>query len=119
MIGGAAISSVSNKIMAKQVYDYLTKEKGIDHAHAVGILANMQNESKFNSGIIGDGGTSGGLFQHHDNPSRGEYRFTNMRNYAGRGGQDWRTNWKGQIDYALSEGDMKKYLSRQIGRAHV
>ena len=112
--------SISNKVMAKDIYNYL-KSKGVDHVHAMGILANMQGESAFRPGVQPpaetmrrEGGPSGGLFQHHDNPNRGEYRFSNMVKAAG-GPDAWRTNWKGQIDYALSEPDMKKYLSRRFG----
>jgi Phage tail lysozyme len=111
--------SVSNKVMARDIYNYL-KSKGVDHVHAMGILANIQGESAFRPGIMPseatmrrEGGPSGGLFQHHDNPSRGEYRFSNMVKAAGGEGV-WQKNWKGQIDYALTEPDMKKYLGRKF-----
>ena len=111
--------SVSNKVLAKDIYNYL-KSKGVDHNHAMGILANIQGESGFKPGNMPskstmerEGGPSGGLFQHHDNYRRGEYRFTNMVKAAGGEGV-WQKNWRGQIDYALSEPDMKKYLSRRI-----
>jgi hypothetical protein len=68
----------------------------------------MKYESAFNSGAIGDGGTSGGLFQHHAS------RFTAMKNYVG---DDWKTNWKKQIDFALTESDMKTYLGRNFANA--
>ena len=102
--GGGVGQKISNPVMAKDIYSYLT-QKGVDHEHAVGILANIQNESQFNSGAIGDNGTSGGLFQHHNE------RFTAMRKAAG---PDWQKNWKGQVDYALSEGDMQSYLKRPV-----
>lgn len=101
---GGVGQKISNPVMAKDIYSYL-KGKGVDHEHAVGILANIQNESQFNSGAIGDNGTSGGLFQHHNE------RFTAMRKAAG---PDWQKNWKGQVDYALSEGDMQSYLKRPV-----
>lgn len=101
---GGVGQKISNPVMAKDIYSYL-KDKGVDHEHAVGILANIQNESQFNSGAIGDNGTSGGLFQHHNE------RFTAMKKAAG---PDWQKNWKGQVDYALSEGDMHAYLKRPV-----
>lgn len=124
--GGAGGSTgggkISNPVMVRQIYDYLTKEKGVDHNHAIGIINNMKHESNFNSAIQPpqsvmdrEGGPSGGLFQHHDNYKRGEHRFSDMVKYASQGGKDWRTNWKGQIDFALTEGDMKKYLSTSYG----
>ncbi len=98
---------VTNTVRAKEIYDYL-RSKNIDHVHAAGIINNMKYESAFNSGAIGDGGTSGGLFQHHAS------RFTAMKNYVG---DDWKTNWKRQIDFALTEGDMKTYLGRNFANA--
>jgi hypothetical protein len=98
---------VTNTVRAKEIYDYL-KAKGIDSVHAAGIVNNMKYESTFDSGAIGDGGTSGGLFQHHAS------RFTAMKNYVG---DDWKTNWKKQIDFALTESDMKTYLGRNFANA--
>ena len=95
---------VTNIVKAKEIYDYI-RSKGVDHVHAVGIVNNMKYESGFNSGAIGDGGTSGGLFQHHAT------RFSAMKNFVG---EDWKTNWKKQIDFAMTEGDMKTYLSRNF-----
>ena len=108
---GTAIPSsgerVTNTVRAKEIYDYI-RSKGVDHIHAVGIINNMKYESHFDSGIMGDNNTSGGLFQHHAS------RFTSMVNYVG---PDWKTNWKKQIDFAMTEGDMKRYLSRDYANA--
>lgn len=98
---------VTNTVRAKEIYDYI-RSKGVDHTHAVGIVNNMKYESNFNSGAIGDHGTSGGLFQHHAS------RFTAMKNYVGDG---WQTNWKKQIDFAMTEGDMKSYLGKNYANA--
>lgn len=114
--GADAGGKVSNPVMAKEMYNYLTKEKGVDHAHAIGILTNVEHESNFNSGaqpsketMAKEGGPSGGLFQHHDNYSRGEHRFTDMVNASGGPG-NWQKNWKAQVDFAMSEKDMQNYL---------
>ena len=98
---------VTNTVRAKEIYDYI-RSKGVDHVHAVGIVNNMKYESNFNSGAMGDGDTSGGLFQHHAS------RFTAMKNYVGEG---WQTNWKKQIDFALTEGEMKTYLGKNYANA--
>ena len=98
---------VTNTVRAKEIYDYI-RSKGVDHVHAVGIVNNMKYESNFNSGAMGDGDTSGGLFQHHAS------RFTAMKNYVGEG---WQTNWKKQIDFALTEGEMKSYLGKNYANA--
>jgi hypothetical protein len=96
---------VKGRVTPQQVFAYL-KEKGLSKEHAMGMLANIKAESGFRPGVLGDQGTSGGLFQHHAG------RFSAMRNFAG---DDWRTDWKGQIDYALSESDTQKYLGKQFG----
>lgn len=99
---------ISNPVNPEQIVSYL-KSKGLSANHIVGILANIEAESSFNSGAIGDKGTSGGLFQHHDGPDVN--RFTLMRKAAG---PNWQTNWKGQIDFALSESEGQQYLSKQF-----
>jgi murein DD-endopeptidase MepM/ murein hydrolase activator NlpD len=99
--GGYAEGS-QNFVSSKQIYDYL-KSKGLSHNHIMGILANIQAESSFNAGAIGDNGTSGGLFQHHAT------RFEGMRNFAGK---NWAKNWRGQIDYALREESGKQYANK-------
>lgn len=98
---------VTNVVKAKEIYDYI-RSKGVDHVHAVGIINNMKYESGFDSGILGDNKTSGGLFQHHAS------RFTAMKNYVGEG---WQTNWKKQIDFAMTEREMKTYLGRNLSNA--
>jgi len=96
-------SQVKNNIIDKKaVYNYL-KTKMSDN-HALGILANIQSESNFNSAAIGDNGTSGGLFQHHAT------RFSSLKSALGE--ENWKTNWKGQIDFALSEKPGKQYLAQ-------
>lgn len=95
-------SSTNNIVSKKELYDYL-KTKMSD-THALGILANVQSESNFNSAAIGDKGTSGGLFQHHAD------RFNGLK--AALGQDTWQNNWKGQVDYALSEKPGKSYLTK-------
>lgn len=91
-------------VSPSEVSAYLTS-KGLDNNHVLGILANIKGESGFNAGVVGDHGTSGGLFQHHAD------RWRNMINYVG---SDWRTDWKGQIDFALSEPAGKSYLRQKF-----
>lgn len=97
----------------KEIYDYLI-QKGASHTQAMGIMGNITRESSLKPGAFNPNdvnGPSGGLFQHHDNLKRGETRFSDMAKAAGGESGDWKSNWKGQIDFAFSEGDMKKYLS--------
>lgn len=107
--GGAG--KISNPVRAQEIYNYL-RSKGIDHVHAVGMLNNMEHESKLDSGAFNPNdvnGPSGGLFQHHSKFSEGGGgRFNDMVRFVG---PDWKTNWKKQVDFALQEGDTKRYLS--------
>ena len=98
------VSSNSSNPTPKQVFDFM-KELGVSDIHAKGVLANIRGESNFQTGIMGDGGTSGGLFQMHD-PEPGKGRFTNMVNNV----SNWRTNWKGQIVHGLKDDRAPEYL---------
>ena len=93
-----------SSIPPKDVYDYLIS-KGVADNHARGMLANIQAESSFRPGAIGDSGTSGGLFQHHAT------RFNAMKSFVGK---DWKTNWQKQIDFSLQEREGKAYLKKQF-----
>ncbi len=91
----------------KDIYSYLLS-KGVGKEHALGMLANIQHESSFNPAsytIDSNDLPSGGLFQHNGS------RYEAMVKHAGN---DWKTNWQDQIDYALSEADTKKYLANKF-----
>lgn len=105
--GGGVNTGAENFVAPNKIYDYL-KSKGLSQNHIMGILANIQAESSFDAGAIGDNGTSGGLFQHHAT------RFDGMVSYAGK---DWDKNWKRQIDYALREAAGKEYSTKQFKTA--
>ncbi len=96
------------KVSVQEIYNNL-REKGLSHQHAVGMVANIKAESDFDPGAIGDNGTSGGLFQHHD--GKDATRFTALKEFAG---ENWKTNWKAQIDYALTEKDTELYLYKNF-----
>ena len=136
------------KASSQEIYNYLRNKPGVTHEHAMGMIANIQAESTYDSGVRGDfmiadptgklknydrivnkkgsgyvygkkhptkagqeveenliadiKPSAGGLFQHQGS------RFKNMVNAVGK---DWKTNWKGQIDFALTEREAKKFLS--------
>ena len=85
----------SSKVNPGEVADYL-KSKGYSDAGAAGILQNIQRESGFDPGNVGDGGTSYGLFQHHNERKAGLEAFAKQR---GTSPSDWRT----QVDFADQE----------------
>ena len=93
-----------SKPTPQNVYDYL-RSKGVSDTHAKGIVGNIDRESSFRPDVMGDNGTSGGLFQMHAE------RFDAMNNAV----PDWRSNWQGQIDHALVTDRAPEYLNRNFG----
>ncbi len=76
-----------------EVYSYLTKDKGLSHNKAYGLMSNIDRESGFNASIrSGDDGGPGGLFQW-----KGVRQTPTVAKLVNSG------DWKGQIDYALTE----------------
>lgn len=80
----------------QQVYWYMRMVHGVSDAAAKGILANIQAESTFVPGAVGDGGHSIGLFQHH------RTRAENLRSFAAQTGRRW-DDWTAQVDFAMRE----------------
>ncbi len=80
----------------RYIYNYLTKEMGFNHAAACGVLANIQLESGFNQYALGDGGTSYGICQWHNE------RFNRLISYCGSIGLDYNT-LDGQLAYLANE----------------
>ena len=89
---------------AKEFYDYLIS-KGLSPNNAMGLVLNAARETGFNYAdqhIDTNGLPVGGVFQ-WNGP-----RFTNLQKEV----PDWKTNWKGQLDYALRENNLsKQYLT--------
>lgn len=76
-----------------QVFSYLTNKHKLSKNHALGIMANIDRESSFRPNIAsGDDNGPGGLFQW-----KGVRQTPTVRKLVESG------DWKGQIDYALSE----------------
>jgi hypothetical protein len=90
-----------------EVSNYL-KNKSIGNQHRAGILANIEAESGFiYSDTTGDKGTSWGLFQWNS------IRRIDMVKAI----PDWKSNWKAQIDYALTEDVAPTYLKTDFKSA--
>ena len=87
----------------KNVWNYLVNKLGMNREGAAGVMGNIQQESGFRLGAIGDNGTSGGLVQWHDYPRPGIGRFTNLKSYASSIGKPWDT-----VDAQLG------YLSQEL-----
>ena len=91
--------------------------KGLDRNSVAGLMANAKAESSFNAGayIASDAGQGqgGGLFGFHD-PVNGKGEFTNMVRACG---SDWKSNWQGQLDYALQASKFPKTGFKSPGDA--
>ena len=88
----------------QKFYDYLVS-KGASPNHAMGMVLNLARESSANpgamanwegTGLDSNGKPSGGLFQWNG------ARFTAMKAFVG---SDWKTDWRGQLDFAMAEND--------------
>ena len=98
--GGGTVSPQS-------VYAYL-KQLGVSDIHALGILANIQGESGFTVGAdeAGNGSKGIGLFQ---------YTYPSRKSAFLKAVPDYKTNWKGQIDFAIkSDPNTPLYLRKQF-----
>jgi hypothetical protein len=84
--------------LEKEIYDYLINVKKMNDIQALGLMANISRESSFIPNNREPGGTGIGLFQ---------WSHGRVAPFI-RAVPDWETNWKAQIDYALSE---PKHLS--------
>lgn len=94
---GASTSSTASGTVTEgirgEAFTYLTKTKGLSRNKALGLIANIDRESGWDPKIMsGDDGGYGGLFQWKGS------RQTSKVNELVKAG-----DWKGQIDYALSE----------------
>lgn len=96
------ITPSGGDVSREEVYSYLTKDKGLSHNKAYGLMANIDRESSFrvNPGG-GDGGNSVGLLQWNNTYGRSDLMQQNVPDYA--------TNWKGQLDHALSQNQLPEY----------
>jgi hypothetical protein len=101
-------SGVSGGTVDKNtVYSYI-KSKGLSHNHAMGILAGIDGESSFQIGVQEKGHSKQGvgLFQ---------YTYPSRKKAFLQAVPDYKTNWKGQVDYAIQQDPLTKaYLSKQF-----
>lgn len=100
--------SSKNKIDWREMRSYIASKLSFNHA--VGMVVNAKWESGWQPGrwVHSDAsqGPSGGLFMFHDATFSGKGFFSDMVRACGGPGR-WQTNWRGQIDFALSYGGSK------------
>jgi murein DD-endopeptidase MepM/ murein hydrolase activator NlpD len=105
--GSQGPETSGGRVSSQAVYSYL-KSLGVSEIHALGILANIQGESGFQIGAQekGDSKQGVGLFQ---------YTFPSRKQAFLKAVPDYKTNWKGQIDFAIkSDPNTPLYLRKQF-----
>ena len=81
-----------------RIYEFLTLELGFNHAAACGVLANIENESRFDPAAVGDYGTSYGLCQWHNK------RYDRLVQWSAEQGLDY-AELETQLQYMKLELD--------------
>ena len=89
-------SQVNGNDVMQYIYNALRDNFGFNHAAACAVLANARHESNFNYTVVGDGGTSYGIFQWHAG------RWSSLKAWCTENGYDWQ-NADGQIAYLRYE----------------
>ncbi len=95
-------SKVTRNIVSPGSIKNYILSKGLSKNHAAGMLTNIKAESGFNSAAYNPndlGARSIGFFQHR----------AGRANALEKAVPDWRTNWQGQVDFALSEPEGQQY----------
>ena len=104
----SAYASEDTRVSDMEIYNYLINEKKLDKNKSIGILANIKGESDFKIGVTekGDATNKGiGLFQ---------FTFPTRKSGLLKKVPDYKTNWKGQVDYFLTEPEAKGYLKQNF-----
>ena len=98
-----SLSTAPNGSVSRQdVYSYLTNDRGLSKNKALGLMANIDRESSFRIAPPGgDNGNSFGMLQWNNNYGRADRMKQSV--------PDWQTNWKGQLDHALSQNQLPEY----------
>lgn len=79
---GGGTTKLAGNSTTDKIFKYLKNELNLNNAGAAGVLGNLQRESGFDTTAVGDGGTSYGIVQWHNN------RWTNLKNFASQKGKD-------------------------------
>ena len=90
--GGGGGGTIAGGSVPQQVWNYF-KGQGLPDFQVAAIMGHVQAESGFDPGIKGDNQQAFGLFQWNDRKNA----------MVGDVGPDWRTDVKGQLDFAMKE----------------
>lgn len=102
---GITTAAVTSSSYEEEIFDFLVNEIGFNSAGACGVMANLYHESSFNPHASGDGGTSYGICQWHNE------RYDSLKSWCKSNDYDY-TTLEGQLNYLkfeLSQNN-SKYL---------
>lgn len=90
----------------QKTYDQL-RDQGLTHEQAIGAMANIQRESGFRPGAIGDNRNSFGIYQFNAPAGRAQGLFNDV--------PDWQTNAAGQHRYMFTKDSLgRSYAGRSF-----
>jgi len=105
------INQVAGSVPWRDIARHCKQKWNMSISQIAGMMANIAHESSFRSDvetIDSNGLPSGGLFQ-HNGP-----RFAQLKQKLGK---NWKNNWQGQIDFALTEPDGANYIAKKYPNA--
>ena len=104
MGGSAGNITLSGSGNEDKIFNFVTGKMGLTPAAAAGILGNLKQESGFNPHALGDGGTSYGIVQWHNE------RWNDLKNFSSSHGLD-STTLEAQLQFMAHELSSGKYPS--------
>ena len=105
------IKQLAGSVPWQDIAHYCKSKWNMSIDQIAGILANIKVESQFKAHdehMDSNGLPAGGLFS-HNGP-----RLVQLKQ---RLGPNWKTNWQGQIDFALNEPDGARYIAKKYPSA--
>lgn len=93
---GITTAAVTSSSYEEEIFNFLVNEIGFNSAGACGVMANLYYESSFNPNASGDGGSSYGICQWHNE------RYDTLKSWCKSNGYDY-TTLNGQLNYLKFE----------------
>jgi len=107
----SAPTQAAGSVPWQDIAHYCKSKYKMSKNHIAGILANIKAESQFMSHDLhmdSNGLPAGGLFSHNG---------PRLNQLMKKLGPNWKSNWRGQIDFALAEPDGARYMAKSFSSA--
>ncbi|WP_029322134.1 phage tail tip lysozyme [Butyrivibrio sp. AE3004] len=103
---GVKAASLHGESNEEKIFYFFREEMNFNTAADAGVLANIEKESSFRPGAVGDNGSSYGICQWHND------RASRLRGWCGNNGYNWQ-DLEGQLNYLAYE--LKTYYPNTLG----